>query len=66
MPNEPIVGILTPRVGLLVHSKGCNVVKISKESLFNMAWANANDNSSKSFIARLKLTILNKIGIYAD
>lgn len=65
MPNEPIVGILTPRVGLLVHSKGCNVVKISKEALFNITWNNANENSSKSFIARLKLTILNKIGSFA-
>lgn len=66
MPGDSIVGIMSPNHGLIVHTTSCKSLKQKNDWVINLVWDDPSLEKDNSFIARLKIVMLNKVGSLAQ
>lgn len=66
VPGDKIRGIMMPRTGLSVHTANCKALENKMEGVINLGWNNQGQELDNSFIARLKIVLLNKVGSLAQ
>ena len=65
VPGEPIVGVVTRSKGVSVHRIDCNSLEnVPDERLMNIKWA--NENLNRTYIASIKVDVVDKVGMLKD
>ena len=65
VPGEPIIGVVTRSRGVSVHREDCKSLNIvDQERVIPINW-NA-DNSSKTYVTKLYIETIDRIGIFKD
>jgi GTP pyrophosphokinase len=62
--GDKIIGVLVPQKGVVVHITSCDHLKKGKNIFVRTKW-NKDDESEATFIARLRIVIINKTESFA-
>lgn len=64
--GDSVYGILLPQKGLMVHTASCEVINRKMNNAIPLQWEQDGSKIDDSFVARLKIALLNKPGSLAQ
>ncbi|CAO5675231.1 MAG: GTP pyrophosphokinase rsh [Holosporales bacterium] len=67
IPGDRIIGVLTAGKGIFVHTRDCETAtfKVDPDRIQDLIWEEKLSDDAR-FVARLKVTFINKVGSLAD